>query len=125
MKRKPTNSIIAAGVATTELNADSWNAFDDLPRAVREVLWGAPVSINPLTIAPLVDDGIEYALTTTTGAIRQETALFDRQHKAKHGYALPAVASGVATLRYGDALKPTVNRARRRREIIRRKGRKT
>jgi hypothetical protein len=125
--KRPTNSAVASGIATAEPGADSWLSFDNLPREVREILWGAPVSINPLTIAPLVSDGgVDYAASTTIGAIRDEIGKFDRQHNEQHGYRLPSVASGVQPLRYGAGLKESKAGARpHRREVIRPRRRKT
>jgi hypothetical protein len=112
--RKPTNSAIAAGIATTEPNAVSWQAFDALPRAVREIAWGAPVSINPLHIEALVRSDGAGAIAALSGAIEAEVARFDQQHRARHGYSLATVAAGVKPLRY--AARP-LSKSRRHRPL--------
>jgi hypothetical protein len=109
---KPTNSAIAAGIGTTEPNAVSWLAFDTLPRAVREIVWGAPVSINPLSVRDLVDaDGPKAAAAALSGVIATEVARFNAQHRARHGYSLATVAAGVKLLGYAA---PLVKRPSRR-----------
>jgi hypothetical protein len=114
---KPTNSAVASGIATTEPNAVSWLAFDALPRAVREIVWGAPVSINPLSVRDLVDaDGPKAAAEALAGAIASEVARFDRQHRARHGYSLATVAAGIKPLGYAA---PVVNGSSRNRRLRR------
>jgi hypothetical protein len=112
---KPTNSVIAAGIATTEPNAVSWLAFDALPRAMREIVWGAPVSINPVFVRDLVDaDGPRAAAEALAGAIASEVARFNAQHRARHGYSLATVAAGVKPLGYAA---PVVRRSSIRRHL--------
>lgn len=121
--KRPTNTTLAAGIGTTEPNAASWETYDRLPHAVRELLWGAPVSINPLSVEALARDGdFDEAIAVLIGAIMAEIRKFDQQHRRAHGYPLPAVASGVAPLRYGLAV---VRRRAMRfstRPILRRRG---
>jgi hypothetical protein len=114
---KPTNSAIAAGIATTEPNAVSWAAFDALPRAMREIAWGAPVSINPLHIETLVRSDGAGAIAALSGAIEAEVARFDRQHRARHGYSLATVAAGVKPLRYAAVVVRRLSRSRRLRHV--------
>jgi hypothetical protein len=114
---KPTNSAIAAGIATTEPNAVSWAAFDALPRAVREIAWGAPVSINPLHIEALVRSDGAGAIAALSGAIEAEVARFDRQHRARHGYSLATLAAGVKPLRYAAVVVRRSSNYRRRHRV--------
>ena len=109
--KRPTNSGPARGISTTDPTAASWDALDSLPRPLREILWGAPVSINPLSAEQLARDGEQYARDALTRAIAEELARFNAQHRRSHGHPLPTVAAGVQPLRYGAA----VARTRRRR----------
>jgi hypothetical protein len=114
---KPTNSAIAAGIATTEPSAVSWEAFDALPRAVREIAWGAPVSINPLHIEDLVRSDGAGTIAALSQAIEAEVARFDQQHRARHGYSLATVAAGVKPLRYAGVVVTRLSRSRRLRHV--------
>lgn len=111
--KRPTNSGPARGISTADPTAASWAAFDRLSRRLRQILWGAPVSINPLSVEALARTGDEYARDALASAIEQELRQFDAQHRRDHGCPLPALAADVSPLRYGVA---TV-RTRRRRPI--------
>lgn len=98
--RKPTNSAVARGVSTSVPRAASWIAFDALPHSVREVIWSAPVSVNPLTIEPLLAHGLGEAIAALRGAIDREVQMFAEQHRQAHGCVLPHVAAGVTLQGY-------------------------
>jgi len=124
MPKHPTNSAVAKGIGTTEPNAASWAAFDGLPRLLRRVLWEAPVSINPLSVAALVEDGDDdYARIALGQAIGEEVLRFNAEHKRDHGYPLPAIAARVSPQRHRDDIPPTKPKAGKR-EIIRRRKRR-
>ena len=112
--KRPTNSGPARGISTTDPNAASWAALDSLPHELREILWGAPVSINPLSAEQLARVGEQYARDALVSAIAEELARFDAQHQREHGHPLPTVAAAVQPLRYGAA----IIRTRRRRFAI-------
>jgi hypothetical protein len=120
--KRPTNSGPALGISTTEPNALSWAAFDRLPRNLRKLLWGAPVAINPLSAEQLARDGDDQAHAALSGAIGDEVARFNLQHKREHGGALPTVLAEVPPMRHRDSVavafkagKRAIYRRRRRR----------
>lgn len=101
---RPTNGAVAAGIRTTVPSAATWAAFDRLPRAIREIVWAAPLPINPADVENLLDiGGPDGAAKALGDAIAAEIALFSNQHLRRFGYPLPAVASGVAPMRYRPA----------------------
>lgn len=102
---RPTNDAVAAGIKTTVPSAATWAAFDRLPRSLREIVWAAPLPINPTDVETLLRmGGPEGAAEALADAIAGEIVLFSNQHHRRFGYPLPAVASGVAPLRYGPAV---------------------
>lgn len=98
--RKPTNSAVARGISTAKVSDKSWLVFDALPPAVREAIWSAPVSVNPLTIEPLLANGWVEAIAALQGAIDREVQMFAEQHRLAYGSALPHVAAGATLQRY-------------------------
>jgi hypothetical protein len=88
------NTKFARGISTSRPDAASWDAFDALPPRVRLALWEAPVSINPLQVRDLVDDGgADYAVEQIVSAVRGELAMFAADYRARFGVALPWMAA--------------------------------
>ena len=58
--RRRSNTRFARGVSIAEPDRLSWEAFDALPAPVRAALWEAPVSINPVTVEPLLRNGVRW-----------------------------------------------------------------
>lgn len=99
---KPSNSTIAGGIRTTVPLAASWRVFDRLPRRIREILWTAPMPINPIDVGTLLAMAdIDETVEALRQAIAREMALFAAEHRARHGHALPHQAAGATLQGYG------------------------
>ena len=113
MTRRPSNSRVARGIKTTTVKPASWQAFDALPRPVREVIWMAPQSINPIDAETLVRmAGAEDAAMSLIDAVYREIQQFSDDHRRRYARPLPHVAAGATLQRYDAAA-----RARARRKI--------
>lgn len=104
-RKRPTNARPAPGISTSDPKAASWDALDRLPRAVREVLWSAPLPINPISAENLLDMGGErQAAGALHDAIGREVEMFAEEHRKRFGYDLPHIAAGVTMQGYASRL---------------------
>lgn len=121
--KQPTNSEKRPGIGYADPNALSWEVYDRLPHAIREVLWGSTVSINPISVRDILREADQdETIRCLLGSIYHELQTFDREHEQRHGYRLPAMAARVVPLRYLSETKPA-KPSRKRHEIIRRRRR--
>ena len=112
MSKRRGNTRLARGITTTVPKRQSWQAFDALPRSVREVIWGATVSINPLDAADLVAaGGTDYAARVLRDAIGQEVLRFASEHRQRYGVDLPHLAASASLLSYQHAPSLRARRA--------------
>lgn len=109
-----TNGTVAKRFAKTVPKAASWKAFDALPRALREMLWAAPLPINPLDVQSLIDlAGADYAAGSISDAINVEMAAFAAEYRMRYQMPLPHHAARATRQEYQpDAQQPRRIRAR-------------
>lgn len=116
---KRSNTRFASSVSTVDKPSKaSWNCLDAMPRNLKQAIWEAPVSINPLSVEDLVLlEGARAAIVSLGEAAAGEIAAFSAEHQMRYGYALPHVAAKAQPQRYGAFAKTITPKTRQRRLV--------